>query len=235
MRGSLRYRGGSLGNHGERAHERRLVPVTGLATDQSILTQPARRRLPRRHRPIDDIRPMTPRFTRPFTHVNGCYRPRQLRPRAVCQRLNAYLQRASSSVAGQACTPYCRTVTGRRQQCHRWREIAARARRSGSLRPRRGNATARTAKRATISVPWLLLSATAVGQMQRRRLSTRTTGLPAIAFARGVPRTARSQRRPNVISRWRGANPQRASGPVPHGDCPGFCRANAIARRLVTA
>jgi hypothetical protein len=112
MRGSLRYRGDSLGNHGKRAHERRLVPVTGLATAQSILTQPARRRLPRRHRPIDDIRPMTPRFTRPFTHVNGCYRPRQLRPRAVCQRLNAYLQPASSSVAEQACTPYCRTVNG---------------------------------------------------------------------------------------------------------------------------
>jgi hypothetical protein len=48
-----------------------------------------------------------------------------------------------------------------------------------SAAPRRANATARTAKRATILVPWLLLSATAVGQFGSRDRAVGAWLLPA--------------------------------------------------------
>jgi hypothetical protein len=82
------------------------------------------------------------------------------------------------------------------QQSHRCREIAGRARRSGSLRPRPGATLPLARKRATMSMPWLLLSATAAGQRQpreRRRscVPRRYPDRPARRQAHGPQRSPR--------------------------------------------
>jgi hypothetical protein len=55
------------------------------------------------------------------------------------------------------------------QQSHRRQEIASRARRSGRLRPAPEKRYRLYRKRVTMSMPWLLLSATAVGHDRSRR------------------------------------------------------------------
>lgn len=86
------------------------------------------------------------------------------------------------------------------QQSHRCQEITARTRRSGSLRPAPEQRSRLQRKRATMSMPWLLLSATAVGQKQPRqgRARARRAGNSrSFGMAPGAPN--RRDRRAAVV------------------------------------